>query len=141
MKHRWNLVFGALAALLFGWALSLDRPRPAQAEVALEAPVPLQEWTADAGVIVLPTMKVVIGKLPSPGPNQIKESRKCEAPAQFKEGGCWLPIAGEQPPCDPAAGRQRKLWPDKGMCWFPVAEARPPPTTGEPRRHGGVAGP
>ena len=140
MNHGFNAL-GVAAALMVAslglWLVPKKVPPP---EAPLEAPVPIQEFTpADAGVIVLPTMRVLILGLPKPGPNQIKDAKQCKSPAEFRSGGCWLAVA-KKPPCNPPEGEPRNLWEDEGLCWFPVAHARLPPTSGEPRRPGGVAG-
>lgn len=141
MNHGGNALGVAAALVVASLGLWLVPKKAQPPEAPLEAPVPMQEWTADAGVLVLPAIRVVILGLPKPGPNQITKLEKCRPPAKFRDGGCWLAIADEVPPCDPPPGQPRNLWAEDKRCWFPVAEAKPPPTSGEPRRPGGVAGP
>jgi hypothetical protein len=88
----------------------------------------MQEWTtADAGTL----LPLVVGHLPSPGPNQ-KRTGRCDTEAAEVEinGGCWIKTE-KAPPCT-----MGKLWEHEGRCWRPVAEAKPAPTTGEPRPRG-----
>lgn len=136
VKHRWNLFFGALAALLFGWAISLDRPRQTQAEPSFEAPVPLEEWTADAGVVRPAIIEAVKAKLPSPAPGQ-KLAAQCDA--ELGEvainGACWM-RTDVTPPCPP-----KKLWEHEKICWRPIPKTARAPQSGEPLRPGGVADP
>jgi hypothetical protein len=143
MKHRWNIVFGVVAAVLgyavVAWDLKKPLPQPRDEE-AFELPVPMQEMAVDAGANLPGARGVGIGRLPSPGPNQITDAAKCIPPAKFRDGGCWIAVADEKPPCDPPAGRQRNLWPDGERCWFPVARAAPTPTSGEAHA-GSVAAP
>ncbi len=131
---------GWLAALLVGisvgYPLTAHSPGATDAGPVLPSPlepsVPLQEWTVDAGP-VFASVSVLLNGLPAPGPNQIRRAEFCEMPARPLGGGCWLPIADETPPCDPAPGKQRKLWPYEERCWFPVSQAKPTPTSGESR--------
>jgi hypothetical protein len=98
----------------------------------LVPPVPL----LSSAPMTLPVLAMVLpGKLPPPGPNQLRAG-KCNAKGAEVElsGGCWLQTT-TPPPCP--EGIQ---WEHEGKCWRPVAEAKPVPTTGEPRS-AGVAGP
>jgi len=109
------------------WPLPGRVPRPPP--MPLEAPVPLLETTpaaVDGGVIA----RMVLVGLPPPASNQVQEGSKCEAPAKMRRGGCWVAVADELPPCDPPAGKQRRLWPEDGKCWLPVGTARTTPTSG-----------
>lgn len=78
---------------------------------------------------VLPVLAMALpGKLPPPGPNQLRAG-KCDKRAAAVEvnGGCWLKTE-TPPPCP--EGIQ---WEHEGRCWLPLAAAKPMPTTGEPR--------
>lgn len=137
MRHGWNALWGSAALLLGAIVLTVVPKKAKPPEAELETPVPIQEFTpADAGVIVLPTMRVVIGRLPSPGPNQ-KKPEHCdpELGEEAINNGCWM-RTDVPPPCP-----RGKLWEHRDACWRPVAYAKPPPTSGDPRRPGGVAGP
>jgi hypothetical protein len=119
MNHTPNAVQALIAVFIFGAALVAvsQKPPKARVEPSLEAPVPLQKWTtADAGTLVL-------GAIPSPGPNQ---KRKCDPDRAEQEinGGCWVETT-TPPPCP-----RGKQWEHEGRCWLPVAEAKPVPTSG-----------
>lgn len=135
--NRVNLLLGLIAAGWFTVALTFD-PRPKPHPVPAEAiePAPSLEWTVDAGQSMATFSTIVLKKLPAPGANQITDPSKCQPPAKVVQGGCWLAVADEYPPCDPPHGKPRNLWPDNGKCWFPVAPARGAPTSGG----GGVPG-
>jgi hypothetical protein len=107
-------------------------PRPVPPPpTPLEAPVPLLEATptADAGAIA---MRVLPGKLPAAGQNQIRDPKKCPRPAKFIEGGCWMAVADEEPPCE-KPGEPKVMWAHAGRCWVPYAAARLPQQSGDPR--------
>lgn len=133
-----NIAVSLVAILAGGAIVSLCEPGAKEAaQPPMEAPVPLQEGTpaADAG----PVLKAVLGKLPPPGPNQVKDAGKCRWPAQFLDGGCWMAVADEKPPCTSPDGTAR-AWPHDGRCWVRYLEAKPVPQSGDPR-HRGVAEP
>lgn len=133
-----NVALGLVAILAGGAVVSLCESGAEEATPpAMEVPVPLQGGTpsADAG----PVLKAVLGKLPPPGPNQVKDAGKCRWPAQFLENGCWMVVGDVKPPCTSPDGTVR-AWPHDGRCWVPYAEAKPAPQSGDPR-HRGVAEP
>ena len=123
-----GLCFGAVFAVMTP-AMKTPPPPP-----PLEAPVPLQDSTptADAGAIA---MRLVPGKLPPPGPNQIQEPGKCPWPAKFINGGCWMSSGDVLPPCE-SPDKSKKLWAHENKCWTPYAEAKPTPQSGEPKPRG-----
>jgi hypothetical protein len=101
-------------------------PTPEPAPPAPLGPsVPLLEASADAGVPVF--ARVVLGTLPSPGPNQ-KRAGECDAGRSQVElnGGCWVQTT-HPPPCP--LGKQ---WEHEGRCWLPVGPTVRPPSAGEP---------
>jgi len=125
MNHQANaraVVLGLVAMTLI--ILFVPTPSPkAPPPSPLEAPVPLQEWTtADAGAMMA---RVVPGRLPTPGPNQLRAGQ-CDPERSEKEvnGGCW--VKTEKPPPCPRG----KQWEHEGACWLPVAQAKPVPTSG-----------
>lgn len=130
-RMLWWLTIIVLVVLIptVGKDLAREFLLPHPAVTALDA-VPDLSWTVDGSRYSPPVFAFLPGTLPSPGPNQIKVAEKCEPPAKFRRGGCWVAISDEKPPCDPPPGRPRRLWPDEDRCWFPVAEAKPPPTSG-----------
>lgn len=126
-----------LAVALFLLPTALDRHgRPAAPHEQPAAPANSPGWTTDSarGGDVL--VAVAPGKLPSPARGQL-EAEKCEEPAQVLDGGCWLAVANQSPPCDPPPGKPRKMWPKNGQCWMPVFKAAVTPTSSDPR--GGVS--
>lgn len=134
MNHQNNavLIIASLVAAALVFAVVPGR-RAAPSEPELDAPVPMQEATptADAG----PIIHIVLGKLPPPGPNQLRSGQCDPEQAQVEiNGGCWLKTE-KPPPCP-----RGKLWEHEGRCWIPVAQAKPVPQSGEPRPRG-VAGP
>jgi hypothetical protein len=132
--HRHNILLVGAALALFVLVLS-ETPRPrSPPPTPLEAPVPLLETTptTDAGAIAA---RFIPGKLPPPASNQVKEVDKCPWPAKFLEGGCWMAVANEKPPCKAPDGR-KAAWAHEDQCWVPYAEAKPPRQSGEPRPRG-----
>ena len=138
-RHRWNLILGLMAAGL-GYAVvawDLKRPPPPRPldPPLLEAPVPMQEWTADAGAALPLTLGLATGSVPALAPGQ-KPAASCDA--ELAEvpinGGCWMKT-DVPPPCP-----ERKLWEHEGACWRPIPRTAKAPTSGEPRS-GNVAGP
>lgn len=128
--HRHNVLLACAAVALFVLVLS-ETPRPkVPPPTPLEAPVPLLETTptTDAGAIAA---RFIPGKLPPPGPNQLRAG-KCDPEQSHVEinGGCW--VKTERPPPCPRG----KQWEHEGRCWLPVAPAKQLPQSGEPRPRG-----
>jgi len=95
------------------------------APVPVGPQVPLLASTPAA----LPMLAMVSpGRLPPPGPNQLRAG-KCDKRAAEVEvnGGCWIQTT-TAPPCPDGV-----QWEHEGRCWRPVAPAARAPTTGEPR--------
>jgi hypothetical protein len=129
-----GLVVLALALPTGAWmALGDSRGSPPVGPVPLPVPqVPLLSSTPAA----LPMLAVALpGKLPPPGPNQLRAGKCDKRAAQVEiNGGCW--VKTETPPPCPE-GIQ---WEHETRCWLPAALAKPAPTTGEPST-APVAGP
>jgi hypothetical protein len=122
-----------LGLALFLLPTAVDRQaRPEQPRQLAAEPTVSPGWTTDSAPAAELLVAVAPGKLPSPGRGQL-EPEKCEEPAQVLDGGCWLAVANQQPPCDPPAGKPRKMWPKNGQCWMPVFKAATTPTSSEPR--------
>lgn len=136
MKHRWNVVLALLAIGLGSAVISWDGKRFQAPPETLEAPVPLQEWTTDAGVAFRGVAVALPGKLPPPAENQ-RKAGQCDRDAAQVEvnGGCWVETTTPRP-CP-----KGKQWEHEGRCWLPVFRAARTPQSSEPRRPGGVAGP
>lgn len=131
MNHQSNAALAIAALVLAAFILvALPPRRPVTAPTeSFEAPVPMQESTptADAGAL----RQVVLGRLPPPGPNQLRAGQCDPDQAQVEiNGGCWLETK-KPPPCP-----RGKLWEHEGRCWIPVAQAKPVPQSGEARPRG-----
>jgi hypothetical protein len=124
------IVFVALAITPGLAYLVVPKGAPLEAGPApLPVPqVPLLSSTPAA----LPMLAMALpGKLPPPGPNQLRAGQCDPERAQVEiNNGCW--VRTETPPPCPKG----KQWEHEGRCWLPVAEAKPVPTTGEPRTAG-----
>lgn len=124
---------GIYIVLMLGSSLFSRQRQPATGP-ALEAPVPMQEWTtADAGVFV---MRSLPGSLPAPDPRQKGVACK-ESLGQFIiNGACWqlLPVP---PPCPREDGAFEH---EDRKCYVRVLRAEKTPTSGGESRPG-VANP
>lgn len=115
----------ALAFLIPTGANKVLRPEPARIG-PIPLPVPAQEWTTEARGLPL---QVLLGTIPSPGPNQ-KRAGKCNPKASQVEinGGCWVQTTHPRP-CPEGIQWEH----EDGKCYLPVAEAKPVPQSGEPQ--------
>lgn len=89
------------------------------------APMPMQEWTTDAGSMMV-LAAVLPGRLPEP---DAKQKRQCDRLLGEHElnGGCWMPT-DVPPPCP-----EGRLWLHEDKCWRPIPKTARVPQSGEPR--------
>lgn len=128
MNHRTNAILSACAILLGAlgfWVAPHKRPAPDPVlDVVLEAPMPLEEWTVDAGIVRKQTQQALLGKLPSPLPNQKTKDCDPELGEQERRGGCWM-RTDVPPPCP-----KDKQWEEDGFCFRPIPRMAKTPTSG-----------
>lgn len=144
LSLRWILM-GGLMLVLVMQVVRYTRVAPPEPVPSVEAVPSLQPttevgWTTDGGTPLLMLNAVLSRKLPEPGQGQVNTATACKPPGRFVDGGCWIPVADEVPPCTPTNGEHRTMWPHDGKCWLPVPRTARGPTSGEPRP-GSVADP
>lgn len=131
MRQGWNVVLATVAFVVGVASMSITTKKvrapahPAGEELA--APVPIEQWTADAGALHPSTLHL----LPAvPG----QKVGRCDPDLGEVEidGRCWMKT-DVPPPCP-----KGKLYPHEGKCWRPIPKSARAPTSGAPRP-GGVA--
>lgn len=93
--------------------------------------VPLQGWTTDVRMSLLPVVSGALGWPSGPLDGQITTASQCKWPNQMRRGACWIQVGNVKPPCKSPNG-DAPLYEDAGACWAPVLRAARSPTTGDP---------
>lgn len=128
MNHRPNAVLAAAGLLLAATAFVVvpkhKAPPPPKVDADFAVPVPLDEWTTDAGVVRKQAQQMILGKLPSPIPNQKTKDCDPDLGEEMRRGACWMKTV-TQPPCP-----KDKQWEEDGACFRPVPRMAKVPTSG-----------